>query len=136
MRIASSGHSTRSACPMSGNSTRVMLSLSSAIFRAPSPDGARSGGHSTSWVPFVISSGREICGTSGDRSMFSIARHACRTVYGSLSPTMSRTSWRMFSPSGLSMNLAPTACVVTWSEKSSQGIDSTIRRQTRKSVRR
>jgi predicted ABC-type transport system involved in lysophospholipase L1 biosynthesis ATPase subunit len=31
---------------------------------------------------------------------------------------MSRTSWKMFSPSGLSMNAAPTACVVTWSENS------------------
>ena len=68
--------------------------------------------------------------------MFSIARHACRTVYGSLSPTMSRTSWKMFSPSGLSMNRAPTACVVTWSENSSQAIVSAIRRQTRNSVRR
>ena len=88
-----------------------------------------------SCVPFVISSGREIFGTSGERSMFSIARHAWRTVYGSFSPTMSRTSWKMFSPSGLSMNVAPTACVVTWSEKSSHGIASAIRRQTRKSVR-
>ena len=42
----------------------------------------------------------------------------------------------MSSPSGLSMNRAPTACVVTWSENSSQGIASAIRRQTRKSVRR
>ena len=42
----------------------------------------------------------------------------------------------MFSPSGLSMNFAPTACVVTWSENSSHGIVSAIRRQTRKSVRR
>ena len=47
---------------------------------------------------------------------------------------MSRTSWKMFSPSGLSMNFAPTAWVVTWSEKSSHGIDSAIRRQTRKTV--
>ena len=65
-----------------------------------------------------------------------MARQAWRTVYGSLSATMLRTSSKMFSPSGLSMNFAPTACVVTWSEKSSHGIDSAIRRQTRKSVRR
>jgi hypothetical protein len=42
----------------------------------------------------------------------------------------------MFSPSELSMNVAPTACVVTWSENSSQGIVSAIRRHTRKTVRR
>ena len=42
----------------------------------------------------------------------------------------------MLSPAGLSMNRAPTACVVTWSENSSHGIDSAIRRQTRNSVRR
>ena len=98
---------------MSGNSTSSMCSFCSAILRAPSPLGARSGGQRMSWVPFVIKSGREISGTSGERSMFSIARQACLTVYGSLSPTMSRTSWKMFSPSGLSMNPAPTACVVT-----------------------
>ena len=97
---------------MSGNSTSSMCSFCSAIFRAPRPLGARSGGQRMSCVPFVISSGRAIWGTSGERSMFSIARHACRTVYGSFSPTMSRTSWKMFSPSGLSMNRAPTACVV------------------------
>ena len=61
---------------MSGNSTSSMCSFSSAIFRAPRPHGARSGGQRMSWVPFVISSGREIVGTSGERSMFSIARHA------------------------------------------------------------
>ena len=50
---------------------------------------------------------------------------------------MSRTSWKMsFALLGLSRNFAPTACVVTWSEKSSHGIVSAIRRQTRKSVRR
>src|SRR6266567_8058176 len=44
IRIASCGHSTRSAWPMSGNSTRVTFSFSSAILRAPSPEGPRSGG--------------------------------------------------------------------------------------------
>ena len=70
------------------------------------------------------------------RSIRSIARHAWRTVYGSLRPMIERTSSKMFSPSGLSMKRAPTAWVVTWSENSSQGIDSAMRRQTRKSVRR
>src|SRR5581483_5159492 len=80
IRTASCGHSTRSAWPMSGNSTSRTFGFSSAIRRAPSPDGARSGGQSTSWVPFVISSGREIRGTSALRSISSIARQACRTV--------------------------------------------------------
>ncbi len=48
IRIASAGHSTRSACPMSGNSTSVTFGLISAILRAPRPDGARSGGQSMS----------------------------------------------------------------------------------------
>ncbi len=57
-------------------------------------------------------------------------------MYGSLRATIPRTSSKIFAPSSLSMNFAPTACVVTWSEKSSQGIDSAMRRQTRKSVLR
>ena len=87
-----------------------------------------------SWVPFVIRSGRSISGTSGERSICSIARHAWRTVYGSLTPITDRTVANVSFPSSLSRNAAPTACVVTWSEKSSHGIDSAIRRQTRNSV--
>ena len=63
-----------------------MFEFSAAIRRAPSPDGASSGGQRMSCVPFVISSGRSICGTSGERSISSIAMHAWRTVYGSLRP--------------------------------------------------
>jgi hypothetical protein len=44
MRTASSGHSMRSAWPMWGNSCVVMFSFIAAICRAPSPDGASSGG--------------------------------------------------------------------------------------------
>ena len=44
-----------------------------------------------SCVPFVIRSGRSICGTSGERSICSIARQAWRTVYGSLTPITERT---------------------------------------------
>jgi 2-dehydropantoate 2-reductase len=44
MRTASSGHSMRSACPMSGNSCVVMFGFIAAICRAPRPDGASSGG--------------------------------------------------------------------------------------------
>ena len=89
-----------------------------------------------SWVPFVIRSGRSIFGTSGERSICSIARHAWRTVYGSLTPITERTVANVSLPSSLSRKAAPTACVVTWSEKSSHGIDSAIRRQTRKRVAR
>jgi hypothetical protein len=68
--------------------------------------------------------------------MISMARHAWRTVYGSFQPITAGTSSNVSLPSSLSRNLAPTACVVTWSEKSSHGIDSAMRRQTRKRVRR
>ena len=90
-----------------------MLEFSAAIPRAPSPDGASSGGQRMSYVPFVISSGRSICGTSGERSISSMAMHAWRTVYGSLRPITDRTSWKVSFPSSDSRNFAPTACVVT-----------------------
>ena len=57
-------------------------------------------------------------------------------MYGSFQPITVRTSSNVPDPSSLSRNFAPTAWVVTWSEKSSHGIVSAIRRQTRKSVRR
>ncbi len=47
---------------MSGNSCVVISGLSSAILRAPSPDGASTGGQRMSCVPFVISRGRSIVG--------------------------------------------------------------------------
>ena len=65
-----------------------------------------------------------------------MAMQAWRTVYGSFHPITVRTSSNVSLPSSLSRNFGPTACVVTWSEKSSQGIDSAMRRQTRNRVLR
>ena len=70
--------------------------------------------------------------TSGSRSISSIARHACRTVNVEFSRVISRTISKVFSPSGFSRWWHPTACVVTWSAKSSQLIVSAQRRQKRK----
>ena len=62
--------------PDVGKLVARMFGFSAAIRRAPSPEGASSGGQRMSYVPFVISSGRAICGTSGERSISSMAMHA------------------------------------------------------------
>ena len=64
--------------------------------------------------------------------MTSIARQAWRTVKVELRRVIWRTISNVFSPSGFSRWWQPTACVVTWSAKSSQLMVSAQRRQKRK----
>ena len=85
-------------------------------------------------VPFVNRIGRRSERARPSRSIVSIARHACRTVYGEFLATTRRTVSKM---SGFaSMKLALTAWIVSRSQKSSSGIASAIFRQVRNMVRR